>query len=224
MAEKKQPQNTTKSKNVKSTGAAHTKQQSRTRRAAYSPAAAAVERIYDRSAPLLMFESLVLGIGAIVMMFWPVAVLTTMTIVIGIALVLFGLYRTIAGFVMSHNMGGGWLDVIFGLINVVVGVLFYIYPVGSIIGVVYIFIILFFAKSLQALVFAINMVRARWGHYWWNLIMALILVALAVALIIWPMAGAVFMVYWIAVTLLLYAVADMYMFVVLRRLKNHVAD
>ncbi len=194
----------------------------RARRKTVNPITAAVERIYDKSAPLLIGEAL-LFIGAAVLLFiWPVTILTLLTFIIGAALIVFGLYRTIAGFVTSANRGGGWVDVIFGLVNILLGLLFCIYPVGSIIGVTYIFVFLFAFKALRALLFAINMVRARFGHYWFDLIMALILCGLAVALLFWPMAGAVVVVYYLAIAMILYAIADIYMFVELRRLRREV--
>ncbi len=196
----------------------------RTRRAPSDPIAAAVERLYAKSAPLLICEGLLFGIAAILMALRPVAILTAMTFIIGIGLVLFGMYRTIAGFVVSRNVGGGWIDVLFGLINVVLGVLFCVYPTGSIIGVTMIFVVLFLFKALRALVFAINMARARFGHWVFDLVMAIALVALAIALLFWPMAAPVAMVYYLAITLLLYAASDIYMYIELLKLKRSVLD
>lgn len=189
-----------------------------------NPVAASVKRLYNKSAPLLICEALLFGIAAILMVFKPVAILTALTFVIGVALVLFGLYRTISGFVVSRDMGGGWFDVLFGLVNVVLGVLFCIYPVGSIISLVYIFVVLFLFKALRALVFSINMIRAKFGHYWFDLVMSIILIALAVFLMAYPMAGAVVMIYYLAITLLLYAVADVYMYIEVLKLKKATED
>lgn len=185
-----------------------------------NPVAVSVKRLYNKSAPLLICEALLFGIAAILMVFKPVAILTALTFVIGVALVLFGLYRTISGFVVSRDMGGGWFDVLFGLVNVVLGVLFCIYPVGSIISLVYIFVVLFLFKALRALVFSINMIRAKFGHYWFDLAMSIILIALAVFLMAYPMAGAVVMIYYLAITLLLYAAADVYMYIEILKLKK----
>ena len=158
-------------------------------------------------------------------MLWkPVGLLTITTLVFGGALVLFGLYRTIAGLIASREYGGGWQDVLFGLINVVVGVLFCAYPMGSIVGLSYVFIILFMFKAVRALLFAINMARARFGHWIFNLIMSVILLGMAVILMFFPVAGAVAMVIYLAVMLILYAFADIYMFFELRRLKKAVVD
>lgn len=181
-----------------------------------------VRRLYAKSAPLLVCESLLFIVAGVFLLIKPVAFLAALTFIIGIGLVLFGLYRTISGFVTSHNIGGGWFDVLFGLLNIVLGVLFCVYPVNSLISVVYIFVILFLFKALRALVFAINMARAKFGHYIFNLIMTILLVVLAVALLFFPMAGAIAMVYYMAITLFLYAVADIYMFIELMRLKRMV--
>lgn len=189
-----------------------------------NPVAVSVKRLYNKSAPLLICEALLFGIAAILMVFKPVAILTALTFVIGVALVLFGLYRTISGFVVSRDMGGGWFDVLFGLVNVVLGVLFCIYPVGSIISLVYIFVVLFLFKALRALVFSINMIRAKFGHYWFDLVMSIILIALAVFLMAYPMAGAVVMIYYLAITLLLYAAADVYMYIEVLKLKKATED
>ena len=212
-----------KKENVKKSAPKRVRAQ-RTRRAPSDPIAAAVERLYAKSAPLLICEGLLFGIAAILMALRPVAILTAMTFIIGIGLVLFGMYRTIAGFVVSRNVGGGWIDVLFGLINVVLGVLFCVYPTGSIIGVTMIFVVLFLFKALRALVFAINMARARFGHWVFDLVMAIALVALAIALLFWPMAAPVAMVYYLAITLLLYAASDIYMYIELLKLKRSVLD
>ncbi len=185
-----------------------------------SAIAAMVRRLYDKSAPLLICESMLFIVAGVFLLIKPVAILTALTFIIGIGLILFGLYRTISGFVTSHNIGGGWFDVLFGLLNIVLGVLFCIYPVNSLISIVYIFVILFLFKALRALIFAINMARAKFGHYVFNLIMTIILVVLAVALLFFPMAGAIALVYYMAITLFLYAVADIYMFIELMRLKR----
>ena len=194
------------------------------RTANYNPVAASVKRLYNKSAPLLICEALLFGVAAILMVVRPVAILTALSLVIGIALVLFGLYRTIAGFVVSRDAGGGWFDVIFGLLTVVLGVLFCIYPVGSITALVYIFVILFMLRALLSLIFSINMIRAKFGNYWFDLIMSIILIALAIFLMVYPMAGVVVMIYYLAITLLLYAAADVYMYIEILRLKRLVND
>ena len=200
------------------------KSSKRASRTNYNPIASSVKRLYNKSAPLLICEALLFGIAAILMIIKPVAILTALTFVIGIALVLFGLYRTIAGFVVSRDAGGGWFDVLFGLLTVVLGVLFCIYPVGSVAAMVYIFVILFMLRALLSLIFSINMIRARVGHYWFDLIMSIILIGLAIFLMFYPMAGAVVMIYYLAVTLLLYAAADVYMYIEILRLKRLVND
>ena len=192
------------------------------RRTESDPIAAAVERMYNKSAPLLVCEGLLFGIAAIWMFINPVAILNVLTFVIGIGLILFGLYRTISGFIVSRNVGGGWIDVIFGLVNIALGVVFCVYPAGSSIGLTLIFVVLFLFKALRALVFAINMARARFGHWVIDLIIAVALVALAVALLFWPLAAPIAIVYYLAITLLLYAASDIYMYIELLKLKRNV--
>lgn len=189
-----------------------------------NPIAASVKRLYNKSAPLLICEALLFGVVAILMVFKPVMVLSALVWVVGIALVLFGLYRTIAGFVVSRDAGGGWFDVLFGILTVVLGVLFCIYPRGSVLSLVYIFVVLFMLRAILSLIFSINMIRAKIGHYWFDLIMSLVLIALAVLLLVYPVAGAVVMVYYLAMTLLLYAAADVYMYIEILRLKKLVED
>lgn len=179
-----------------------------------------VQRLYARSAPLLIAESMLFLIVGAVMLWKPVGVLTVMTFILGGALILFGLYRMVAGFVGSRGYGGGWLDVLFGLIGVGVGVLFCAYPLGSMVSLVYVFIVLFLFKAIRALVFAINMARMRFGHWVLNLFVAIIFVGLSALLLLYPMAGAAVVVVYVAIMLLAYSFADLYMFVQLRRLKR----
>ena len=87
-----------------------------------------IQRMYNKSAPLLLFEAILFGAVAIFMLIKPLEILTVLTFIIGIALAVFGLYRMISGFVTSREIGGGWLDVLFGIVNVVLGILFCINP------------------------------------------------------------------------------------------------
>lgn len=195
-----------------------------TRRTSANPIATSIKRLYNKSAPLLICEALLFGVVAVLMVLMPVTFLKALTVIVGVGLILFGLYRTIAGFVVSRDMGGGWFDVLFGLLGVVLGVLFCIYPASSAISLVYIFVVLFLFRSLLSLIFSVNMIRAKFGHYWMDLIISIILIALAVILLFYPMAGALVMVYYLAVALLLYAAADVYMYIEILRLKRLTAD
>lgn len=196
----------------------------RKRRTSSNSMFAYIQNLYNRSAPLLICEAALLGVAAILIVFRPVAMLTMMTFIIGVALILFGLYRTIAGFTVSRVPGGGWIDVIFGLVNIILGVLFCAYPVDSFMGVVYVFIALLLFKAIKALIFAINMARARVGHYAMDLTVAAVLFILAILLMFFPMVGAITMIYVLAIILLMYAASDIYMFIELVHLKNQIKE
>ena len=187
------------------------------------PARAYIQNLYNRSAPLLICEATLLSIAAIFMIFRPVAMLGALTFIIGVGLILFGLYRTIAGFMVSDMPGGGWIDVIFGLINIVLGVLFCAFPAESAVGVVYVFIALLLFKATKALIFAINMARARAGHFVMDMTVAVLLFILAAGLFFFPIIGEIALIYTIAIVLFLYAASDIYMFIELVHLKNSVA-
>ena len=83
---------------------------------------ASVGRMYRRGAPMLICEALLFFIAALVLIIRPVLVLTIFTYIIGVALLAFGLYRMISGFVASDDNGGGGIDVVFGVINIVLGI------------------------------------------------------------------------------------------------------
>lgn len=194
------------------------------RTARRNPMYSYIQDLYNRSAPLLICEAALLGFAAILIVFRPIAMLSMMTFIVGVALILFGLYRTIAGFMVSRAPGGGWIDVIFGLVNIILGVLFCAYPVDSFMGIVYVFIALLLFKAIKALIFAINMARARVGHYAMDLTVAVVLFLLAVLLMFFPMVGAITMIYTLAIILLLYAASDIYMFIELVHLKNKIKE
>ena len=79
----------------------------RVRRAPRNPIVASVNRLYHRGAPLLIGESLLFIAAALILFIKPVLVLTIFTYIIGFALLIFGLYRMISGFVATNNNGGG---------------------------------------------------------------------------------------------------------------------
>ena len=189
-----------------------------------NPVVSSISRMYRRGAPLLIGEALLFVAAAAILFIKPVLVLTIFTYIIGFALLFFGLYRMIGGFVANNNNAGGGIDVVFGLINIVLGTLFVVYPSGSLVSVAYIFVVLFCFKGLRVLIFAINLVRARFGHYMVTLIVALLLFALAIALFWFPLGTFIAMTYYLALLLVIYAIADIYMFSALNRLRQLVDD
>ena len=195
----------------------------RVRRAPDNPVVASINRMYRKGAPMLIGEALLFVAAAAVLFIKPVLVLTVFTYIIGAALLIFGLYRMVSGFVATNDNAGG-IDVVFGLINIVLGLLFVVYPSGSLVSVAYIFVVLFFFKALRVLIFSINLARARYGHYWIILAAGLLLFALAVALFFFPLGTFIAMTYYLALLLLVYAVADVYMFISLKRLREFVED
>lgn len=190
----------------------------------YNPVAASVKRLYNKSAPLLICEALLFGAAACFMLFKPIVTLTMIMLIVGVALVLFGLYRTIAGFVVPRSAGGGWFDVVFGLLTVVLGVLFCVHPTNSVEVAIFTFAILFALRALLALVFSINMIRAKFSFYWFDLIVAVLLLGLSVLMFVYPWLGGTILSAYLAATLLLYAAADVYMYVEILRLKKAVTD
>ena len=70
----------------------------------------AVGRLYDKTAPMLIGEALLFGVVALLMAFKPLAVFATLVLAIGVGLVLFGLWRTVSGFVKSYKYGIGGMD------------------------------------------------------------------------------------------------------------------
>ncbi len=221
---KKSNKNTKNTEKTKTVRAARVKRAPRKTQSPRDAVIASVNRMYRKSAPLLVGEALLFVAAAVVLFVKPVLVLTIFTYIIGAALLIFGLYRMISGFIMSNDNNGGGIDVVFGLINIVLGMLFVVYPSGSLVSVAYIFVILFFFKALRVLVFAINLARARFGHYMATLIAALVLFALAVALFFFPLGTFIAMTYYLAVLLIIYATADIYMFVELGKLRNRIAE
>lgn len=192
------------------------------RAASLNPVVAYVQNMYNRSAPLLICEAALMALAAMLIVFRMMTILDMLTFIVGAALILFGLYRTISGFIVSRVPGGGWIDVIFGLVNIMLGVLFCAYPIDSFMGIMYVFIVLLLFKAVKALIFAINMARARVGHYAMDLTVAISLFLLVLFLLFFPMAGVITMMYVLAIILLMYAASDIYMFIELVHLKNRV--
>lgn len=193
----------------------------RARRISANPVLDYVRRLYNRSAMLLIAEAVLFAALGVFMLFRPVQIMGTLTLVAGILLAMFGGYRVVIGLAGDGRPGTSrGLDIVFGLLNVLVGVLFITHPMGAMIGMVYVFAVLFLVKAFQALVFAINMARARFGHYIMDLIFAIVLVAVSVLMLVYPVAGLVTVMYYLAFTLLLYAAVNIFMYLELVKLKR----
>lgn len=178
-----------------------------------------VNRIYKTVAPLLVGEAILFTVVAILMMVKPLEIMTAVTFVIGAVLILFGLYRVSMVFVSNMGIGVGSLDMFFGLVTLVLGIVFCAYPRGATIGVIYVFVVLFLMNALRLLFFSINMARLGFGQYKIDLVGAIVMILLSTVLLFLPNLAIGVLVWFLAIYLLLYAVADIYMFVKLLRLR-----
>jgi len=188
--------------------------QSRTRKGALL-----VNRIYKNIAPLLIGEAILFTFVAILMMINPIQIMTAVTFIIGGVLILFGLYRVSMVFVSNLGFGIGSFDVFFGLVTLILGIVFCVYPRDATIGLVYVFVVLFLLNALRLLFFSINMARLGFGQYMIDLIGSIVMIVLSCVLLFLPNLAIGVLIWFLAVYLLLYAVADVYMFVKLLRLR-----
>lgn len=178
------------------------------------------KRVYRHTAPLLLGEALLFITIAVLMMIKPVEFLSAITFIVGAVLVVFGLYRTSMVFVSTQGLTAGTFDVFFGLVTFVLGIIFCIYPYGATVGVIYIFVVMFLMNALRLMFFALNVARARIGRHITDILVASGLVVLAVSLLFMPNLAIGVLVWFLAIYLLLYAGADIYMFLRLRQIKR----
>ena len=178
------------------------------------------KRVYRHTAPLLLGEAILFIIVALLMMIKPVEILSAVTFSVGAVLVIFGRSRTSMVFVSTQGLTAGTFDVFFGLVTFVLGVIFCIYPYGATVGVIYIFVVMFLMNALRLLFFAVNVARARIGHHITDVAVSVGLVVLALSLLFMPNLAIGVLVWFLAVYLLCYAAADIYMFVRLVQMKR----
>ncbi len=178
------------------------------------------KRVYRHTAPLLLGEAILFITVALLMMIKPVEFLSAVTFIVGAVLVIFGLYRTSMVFVSTQGLTAGTFDVFFGLVTFVLGVIFCIYPYGATVGVIYIFIVMFLMNALRLLFFAVNVARAHIGNHIADVVVSGVLVLLALSLLFMPNLAMGVLVWFLAIYLMLYAAADIYMFLRLRHIKR----
>ena len=181
-----------------------------------------IKKIYRNTAPLLVGEAILFVIAGVLMLMRPVEFLSVLTFVIGAALVVFGLYRVSMVFVSNLGLSIGTYDVFFGLVTLILGVVFCVYPHDAAVGLIYVFGVLFLLNALRMLFFAINMLRIGFGYYRVDLIAAVVMVVLSALLLIFPTIVGGFLVVCLAVFLLFYAAMDIYMFLKLLNLHHQI--
>ena len=181
-----------------------------------------IKRIYRNTAPLLVGEAILFTVAGILMLVRPIEFLSVLTFIIGAALVVFGLYRVSMVFVSNLGFSIGTYDVFFGLVTLILGVVFCVYPHDAAVGLIYVFAVLFLLNALRMLFFAINMVRIGFGYDRVDLIAAGIMVVLSALMLIFPTITGGFLVVCLAIFLLLYAAIDVYMFLKLLNLHHQI--
>ena len=113
-----------------------------------------VSKFYHNVAPLLLGEACLYTVVGVLMLMKPMAVLNMFAFVIGLGLILFGLYRVSMVFVSNIGAGVGFFDVFVGLMTLVLGLVFCIFPGGAAISLIYAFMVLFLVNAHRMLAFA----------------------------------------------------------------------
>lgn len=182
------------------------------------------KRVYRHTAPLLLGEAILFIFVALLMMIKPVEILSAVTFVVGAMLVLFGLYRVSMVFVSTQGFTAGTFDVFFGLVTFVLGVVFCIYPYGATVGVIYIFVVMFLMNALRMLFFALNVARTGVRRNVADILVSVALILLSLTLLFMPNLAIGVLVWFLAIYLLLYAGADIYMFIRLGQIKRMIRN
>lgn len=183
-----------------------------------------IQRLYRKNAPVLLFEAILFVIASLFVFIRPLQTLTTLTIVLGVVLAVFGIYQVCIGlFGKKNEMSGRTLNLILGVINIILGALFFLNPQSSMMTVVFIFAIFFMVRAVMSLIFAIGMWRQKIGNYGLNLLFSVVAILLAILMLFNPAFGAFTIMYFIAFTLLFYGIADVSMYIELLRLKKTVS-
>ncbi len=181
-----------------------------------------IKRIYRNTAPLLVGEAILFTIVGILMLVRPIEFLGMLTFIIGAVLVVFGLYRVSMVFVSNLGVSIGAYDVFFGLVTLILGVVFCVYPHDAAVGLIYVFAVLFLLNALRMLFFAINMLRIGFGYYRVDLIASIIMLVLSGGLLVFPEIAGAIMVVCLAIYLFVYAAIDVYMFLKLLNLHHQI--
>ncbi|MCL1785889.1 MAG: DUF308 domain-containing protein [Alphaproteobacteria bacterium] len=180
-----------------------------------------IGKLYGDNSPLLLFESVLFLFAAILIFLRPVQVFATLTWLLGAALALFGIYQLLAGFFdTKKNSSEVFAGIFVGIVNIVLGLVFFLQPVGTMFVLVYIFAALFLVKAIRTFILALDMRRAKAGRHALDIVMSLGMGALAVATLFFPLLGAAAAMYFIGATLVLYAFANFHMYGELAKLKE----
>lgn len=180
-----------------------------------------LKKLAAQNAPLLLLEAALFTFAAILIFMRPIQTLALLTLMFGIVLLVFGLYQLLFGFFGKENAPHEkTLSLVFGVINIVLGLIFFLQPVSSMVALVYLFAILFLVKAIRTIVIAVDMMRSKSGHYAIDIVVALIMATIAVLALLFPAFGALTAMYFIGVTLALYAAADIYLYMELVQVKK----
>lgn len=184
-----------------------------------------IQKLYSKTAPLLMFESVLFLFAAVLFFVHPLQILAALTVVMGAVLALFGLYQIFIGlFSSSEENPSKAFNAVFGIVDIIIGIVFFLQPAGSMIAIMYVFAALFLFRSIQYLILSIRMWQANFGHYVINTLLSLAMIVMAVLIFFFPGLGAVTAMYYVGVILVFYALSNLFMYRELFKLRKHITE
>ncbi len=180
-----------------------------------------IKGLHKRTASFLLIESILFGLAALFIFVKPVEILTSLAFIFGLVLTVIGLYQSITGiFIKDKNTAGRNLTIAFGIVNVILGLLFLLQPSGALYAIVYAFAILFFVKSIKSLIFSIKLYKEKIGNYVIDIVISGVMLFLSSLILFFPELGLITFMYYIGIMFSVYAIADAHMYMEFLKLKE----
>ena len=179
------------------------------------------DKFHKKTESFLLMESILFGLAALLIFIKPITILTSLAFIFGIFLAIIGLYQISSGFKSNNkNNSANNLTIAFGIMNLVLGLVFLLQPSGALYTIIYVFAILFFIKSIKFFIFSLKLYKAKSGKHLIDIIISGIMLLLSVVVLFFPEISLVTFMYYIGFMFLVYAVSDARMYAAFMKIKN----
>lgn len=177
-------------------------------------------KAFTKHSNSLITEGVLLLILSVLMLISPTTALFFLVATLGVAFTVFGIYYLIKSSFSKDPDRSKFLDIIFSLMPLGLGIILILFPQLSFSVFVTLIAAVFFIRSLYFFVMSIDMINADTFSGILGIFVSLVSLLLAGVIIIYPITAAYAITIYLGISLLFYAISDIVIGYRIKKLKH----
>lgn len=167
-----------------------------------------LKKMISKHSNILIIEGILFLLLSILMIAHPTQTMFVIIAALGVIVTVFGVYYLVRTLIQKNNDRSTVLDIIFSMINILLGIVLIVFPQLSFSVFITFLAIVFLVRGIYFFVMSIDLFRYDTSSGVIGIVVSLLSILLFAFVVFYPIAAAYAATFYIAISLIVYALTD----------------